>query len=152
MVYGFESGFREDRGVLAESWIGVAKSAYHHLSQGETDVRSAFVFDAGRAQDALSAWNAKISTVQRCKEALSKAQMGLLRATCDLHRPLIRSLYQRMHPHPLFTDIDFEFDTSYRGEELYFKVFTPAGNVQAYPSTVFSASQIMFSPYQSSWH
>jgi DNA repair exonuclease SbcCD ATPase subunit len=83
-----------------------------------------------------------IATLNKCRDAVSKAQMTLLSTILESHRPLIRSLYKRMHPHPLFTDIDFEVARAYDSGELYFKVFSPERKVSAYPSTIFSLSQL----------
>jgi len=98
--------------------------------------------EAARARLSLNDWESRAAIAQRCKDTLSEAQAAVLRRTFDLHRPLIRSLYQRMHPHPLFTDIDFEISLTRGGGELYFKVFTPQRKIDAYPSTVFSTSQL----------
>jgi DNA repair exonuclease SbcCD ATPase subunit len=94
------------------------------------------------AERVLAELNRKSATVDKCRQAVSASQQAFLQAIFELHKPLIQSLYHRMHPHPLFTDIDFEFGRAYGGGELYFKVLTPERAYTAYPSTIFSASQL----------
>lgn len=83
-----------------------------------------------------------ILALEKCRDAVSHAQVGLVEATLESYKPLISSLYRRMHPHQLFTEIGFEVTKTAYGGELYFRVFTPGGNTSAYPSTIFSTSQL----------
>ena len=81
-------------------------------------------------------------TIRKCSSAVASTRTMLVSRLLELHKPLIRSLYRRLQPHPVFTDIDFEIQEAYKEAELYFKVFSEDGAVNEYPSTIFSASQL----------
>ncbi len=99
-----------------------------------------------RECDDLRASNAELSltlsTLNRFLTAVSQSQIGLLSDFVKLQGPLIRSLYQRMYPHPLFPEIDLEVTGAYGSGELYFGVSSSQKTTRANPSTIFSASQL----------
>jgi hypothetical protein len=99
-----------------------------------------------REYDELRASNAELtktlSTVRKYLNAVSQAQIGLLSDFVKVQAPLIRSLYQRMYPHPLFSEIDLEVAGAYGSGELYLTVSTSQKSIKANPSTIFSASQL----------
>jgi DNA repair exonuclease SbcCD ATPase subunit len=96
--------------------------------------------------DEFRASNAELTqtivTVKKYLSAVSQAQIGLLSDFVKIQGPLIRSLYQRMYPHPLFSEIDLEVAGAYGSGELYLTVSTSQKSVKANPSTIFSASQL----------
>jgi hypothetical protein len=83
-----------------------------------------------------------LSALKRYLTAVSQSQIGLLTNFVKLQGPLIRSLYQRMYPHPLFPEIDLEVSGAYGSGELYFAVSSSQKTTRANPSTIFSASQL----------
>jgi chromosome segregation ATPase len=83
-----------------------------------------------------------IATLEKCRASVSAAQVALVQTTLESYKPLIRSLYRRMHPHQLFTEIDFDVTQTAYGGEIYFRVFTPERQTDAYPAAIFSASQL----------
>jgi DNA repair exonuclease SbcCD ATPase subunit len=98
--------------------------------------------DALSRRSTESAWRTTLATLHKCQDAVSKSQEDLVQSILERQKPLVLSLYKRLHPHPLFTEIDFEVGHAYGGGELYFKVFSPGRKVSAYPPTVFSTSQL----------
>ena len=60
----------------------------------------------------------------------------------EMNKPLVQNLYRRLHPHPLFTDIDFEIVKAYKEAELYFRVMSRDHKIDGYPGTIFSSSQL----------
>ncbi len=87
-------------------------------------------------------WEHTGKMLDRMSSAITGARTRLVRSTLESYNPLIRALYERLHPHPLFLDIDFEVIQAYKEAELYFRVFTRNREITAYPSTVFSTSQL----------
>jgi DNA repair exonuclease SbcCD ATPase subunit len=83
-----------------------------------------------------------LSTLKRYLAAVSQSQIGLISDFVKLQGPLIRSLYQRMYPHPLFPEIDLEVTGAYGSGELYLAVSSSQKTTKANPSTIFSASQL----------
>jgi DNA repair exonuclease SbcCD ATPase subunit len=107
--------------------------------QGELgDVQKKLAESAKRMQD----WAAVAATMGRCLQEISTLRQRLVADLLELNKPLIRNLYKRLQPHPLFTEIDFEVQTAYKEAELYFRVYSRDHAADAYPSTVFSASQL----------
>jgi len=91
---------------------------------------------------AARTWQRTNAVLQTLQDAVSRGRADLVEGILQSHKPLIRALYKRMNPHPLFTDIDFEIGRAFKDRELYFKVFSPVGRASAYPSTLFSTSQL----------
>lgn len=87
-------------------------------------------------------WEQVCTFLDRCSDGIADGRSSVVSTTLESFRPLIRALYARLNPHPLFSDIDFEVVRAYKEAELYFKVFTRDGQTVAYPPTIFSASQL----------
>jgi wobble nucleotide-excising tRNase len=80
--------------------------------------------------------------LENCEKQIYNARMNLVTTALESHKPLIQNLYKRFQPHPVFTEIDFEVVKAYKEAELYFRVFRTGDDSPAYPSTIFSASQL----------
>jgi DNA repair exonuclease SbcCD ATPase subunit len=92
-----------------------------------------------KAQDS---WTSIENMFTRCSAAVSNTRTNLVTEMLEMNKPLIRNLYSRLHPHPLFSDIDFEIVRAYKEAELYFRVLSRDHTVVGYPSTIFSGSQL----------
>jgi DNA repair exonuclease SbcCD ATPase subunit len=91
---------------------------------------------------AQQSWTIVEDMFKRCTAAISNTRTNLVTEMLDLNKPLIRNLYSRLHPHPLFSEIDFEVVRAYKEAELYFRVLSRDHSVVGYPSTIFSGSQL----------
>ena len=81
--------------------------------------------------------------LSRLSEAVLEARRNLIQGIVNSNKPLITSLYKRLQPHPLFTEIDLEVSSRvYKEAELFLRVKSRDLQSTAYPSTVFSASQL----------
>ena len=82
------------------------------------------------------------SILTRIKNVVLDARAETVKEVLDSYKPLIRDLYYRFEPHPVFSEIDFEVYKAFKDTELYFVVFPKKQSPKAYPSTVFSTSQL----------
>jgi hypothetical protein len=82
------------------------------------------------------------SILTRIKNVVLDARAKTVKEVLDSYKPLIRDLYYRFEPHPVFSEIDFEVYKAFKDTELYFVVFPKKQSPKAYPSTVFSTSQL----------
>jgi DNA repair exonuclease SbcCD ATPase subunit len=80
--------------------------------------------------------------LNKCASAVSETRTNLVTETLEGNKPLMRNIYTRLQPHPLFTQMDFEVVRAYKEAELYFRVLSRDHKITAYPSTLFSASQL----------
>ncbi len=103
-----------------------------------TEIRQTYLEAKGK----IDATNSLVNMLAKCGESLADAKATLVSTALESYKPLIRNLYARLQPHPLFTEIDFEVFREYGEAGLYFRVFPRSGEIQAFPQTVFSASQL----------
>ena len=71
--------------------------------------------------------------------AYSRAERHVVENFIQRFRDPIQDAYRWLAPHPLFDEVDFEFDEFDEAGELYFKVSD--GVAQLNPSTTFSSAQ-----------
>jgi chromosome segregation protein len=82
------------------------------------------------------------SLLMRVRSAVLEARAKTVTEVLESYKPLIRDLYYRFEPHPVFSEIDFEVTKAFKDTELYFVVAPRRQGPKAYPSTVFSTSQL----------
>lgn len=94
--------------------------------------------EAAARANALRRWE---STIAAFGASARKAETELVEELLASQQPIIRSLYQRLRPHPVFTEIGVEFNLlgDNRGE-AYFMASSPWGHGNV--STIYSTAQV----------
>jgi len=78
-------------------------------------------------------------TLEVLVSASRRAERSVVEEFVERFREPIRNAYRWLSPHPLFTELDFEFGERGEAGELYFQV--SRGPTHLNPSTAFSAAQ-----------